>query len=106
MGIAIHSLATAEDHADTSTLDLAAALRQDASGLLGTTVQYAELVNCPFHLVLYRIMRPRRFLNSDNPIFAGHTICGWWIFIHRSSCGFTDVSHKLIPPSRGAPLIT
>ena len=43
MGIAIHSLATAEDHADTSTLDLAAALRQDASGLLGTTVQYADL---------------------------------------------------------------
>ena len=66
MGIAIHSLAAAEDHADASTLDLAAAIRQDASGLLGTTVQYADLVSCSFHLITYRIMHSSLFLNSHD----------------------------------------
>ncbi|KLO17158.1 ZIP-like iron-zinc transporter [Schizopora paradoxa] len=45
MGIAIHNVSatTPGSHADVS-MDLAAAVRQDASGLLGTTVQYADLV--------------------------------------------------------------
>jgi len=45
MGIAIHNVSatTPGSHADAS-MDLAAAVRQDASGLLGTTVQYADLV--------------------------------------------------------------
>ena len=46
MGIAIHNVSatTPGSHADVS-MDLAAAVRQDASGLLGTTVQYADLVS-------------------------------------------------------------
>jgi zinc transporter 7 len=43
MGIAIHNMSAAEGRAEPS-LDLAAALRRDANGLLGTTVQYGELV--------------------------------------------------------------
>ncbi|TDL25662.1 ZIP-like iron-zinc transporter [Rickenella mellea] len=44
MGIAIHNLsASAPSKMDTS-LDLAAAVRQDASGLLGTTARLADLV--------------------------------------------------------------
>lgn len=45
MGIAIHSLAAADGHSGSSALDLAAAVRQDAQGVLGTTVQYADLVS-------------------------------------------------------------
>ncbi|KAF8525774.1 ZIP-like iron-zinc transporter [Hysterangium stoloniferum] len=43
MGIAIHNMSAGEGGTEPS-LDLAAALRRDASGLLGTTVQYGELV--------------------------------------------------------------
>ncbi len=44
MGIAIHNVAASlPGHEDTS-LDLTAALRQEASGILGTTVQLADLV--------------------------------------------------------------
>jgi zinc transporter 7 len=42
MGIAIHNLSVSA-HEDVS-LDLAAAVRQTARGLLGTTVQLADLV--------------------------------------------------------------
>lgn len=48
MGIAIHNLSTSsagDDHAVSSSIDLAAAVRQDAQGLLGTTVQLADLVS-------------------------------------------------------------
>lgn len=43
MGIAIHNL-SASAHAEDASLDLAAAVRQTATGLLGTTVQLADLV--------------------------------------------------------------
>jgi hypothetical protein len=46
MGIAIHNL-SASGHADDASLDLAAAVRQTATGLLGTTVQLADLVRAP-----------------------------------------------------------
>lgn len=42
MGIAIHNLSTSDGEIDA--LDLAAGVRQTASGLLGTTVQLADLV--------------------------------------------------------------
>lgn len=42
MGIAIHNLSSSGEV--ESTTDLAAAVRQTASGLLGTTVQLADLV--------------------------------------------------------------
>jgi len=46
MGIAVHNLsASTAGHADAdASMDLAAAVRQDAAGLLGTTVQLADLV--------------------------------------------------------------
>jgi len=43
MGIAIHNM-TASGNGVAESLDLAAALRQNAPGLLGTTVQAADLV--------------------------------------------------------------
>lgn len=47
MGIAIHNLSTSGEAADQS--DLAAALKGTAAGILGTTVQMADLVSgvCP-----------------------------------------------------------
>lgn len=42
MGIAIHNLSSSD--AEPVSVDLAAAVRQDASGILGTTVQPADLV--------------------------------------------------------------
>lgn len=42
MGIAIHNLSASG--AEPVSVDLAAGLRQDASGILGTTVQPADLV--------------------------------------------------------------
>jgi solute carrier family 39 (zinc transporter), member 7 len=43
MGIAVHNL-SASAQAEDASLDLAAAVRQTATGLLGTTVQLADLV--------------------------------------------------------------
>ncbi|KAA1467589.1 ZIP-like iron-zinc transporter [Dentipellis sp. KUC8613] len=43
MGIAIHNL-SASTNAEDESLDLAAGVRQDAAGILGTTVQAADLV--------------------------------------------------------------
>jgi solute carrier family 39 (zinc transporter), member 7 len=45
MGIAIHNLSSSGDaNATASATDLADAVRQSANGLLGTTVQLADLV--------------------------------------------------------------
>ena len=43
MGIAIHNLSVSA-HAEDVSLDLAATVRQAATGLLGTSVQLADLV--------------------------------------------------------------
>ena len=43
MGIAVHNLASADDAAEGSS-NLADAVRQTAAGILGTTVQMADLV--------------------------------------------------------------
>jgi solute carrier family 39 (zinc transporter), member 7 len=45
MGIAIHNYSAGNPNAGGSSVDLAAALRMDASGILGTTVQYGDLVS-------------------------------------------------------------
>lgn len=42
MGIAIHNLSSSDS--ELVSADLAAGVRQDASGILGTTVQLADLV--------------------------------------------------------------
>lgn len=44
IGIAVHT-ATANDDAGRHSADLAAGVRQDANGLLGTTVQLSDLVS-------------------------------------------------------------
>jgi zinc transporter 7 len=43
MGIGIHNLSASADGAE-EVVDLAAAIRQTAAGVLGTTVQLADLV--------------------------------------------------------------
>ena len=45
MGITIHNYSIGDPNAGESGIDLAAALRMDASGILGTTVQYGDLVS-------------------------------------------------------------
>ena len=50
MGIAIHNL-SASAHVEDVSLDLAAAVRQTAMGLLGTTVQLADLVRALTNLL-------------------------------------------------------
>lgn len=44
MGIAIHNISASEEGGIEST-DLAAGIRQTASGILGTTVQLSDLVS-------------------------------------------------------------
>jgi solute carrier family 39 (zinc transporter), member 7 len=44
MGISIHNY-SAGGAEEGTIIDLAAALRMDASGILGTTVQYGDLVS-------------------------------------------------------------
>jgi hypothetical protein len=74
MGISIHNLSSSGDHKDVS--DLAAALRGTASGILGTTVQMADLV-CP--------SAPPDHVPTN--VFPGDTICCRRIFIYwRGSC--------------------
>ena len=48
MGIAIHKYSSGDSSAGGSSLDLAAALRMDAPGVLGTTVQYGDMVSKKF----------------------------------------------------------
>ena len=50
MGIAIHNLSASGDRA-TDQSDLVAALKGTAAGILGTTVQMADLV-CGTHLLV------------------------------------------------------
>lgn len=49
LGIAIHNLSASG--AEPASIDLAAGVRQDASGILGTTVQLADLVRMLCKLV-------------------------------------------------------
>ncbi len=44
MGIAVHNLSSSGE-VETGATDLASAVRQAASGILGTTVQLADLVS-------------------------------------------------------------
>jgi zinc transporter 7 len=46
MGIMVHNLSVSA-HVEDDSIDLAAAVRQTAAGLLGTTVQLADLVCAP-----------------------------------------------------------
>ncbi len=46
MGIMVHNLSVSS-HVEDGSIDLAAAVRQTAAGLLGTTVQLADMVCAP-----------------------------------------------------------
>lgn len=46
MGIAIHNLSANEDE-QVESMNLSAGVRQNATGLLGTTVQLSDLVSVP-----------------------------------------------------------
>ena len=64
IGIAVHNVTATTTESLVS--DLAAGVRQDATGLLGTTLQISDLVSCLSPLLdLYDIARffvPRSFL--------------------------------------------
>jgi hypothetical protein len=78
MGIGIHNLSASADGAE-EVVDLAAAIRQTAAGVLGTTVQLADLVRSFY-------FTPQHGLMSTN---AGHSVCGWWVLIYRCRCSAT-----------------
>lgn len=50
IGIGIHNLSTTEGEAES--LNLTAGVRQNATGLLGTTVQLSDLVSSAFNIYL------------------------------------------------------
>lgn len=50
MGIMVHNLSVSS-HEENASSDLAAAVRQTAAGLLGTTVQLADLVRAPKNML-------------------------------------------------------
>jgi len=80
IGIAVHN-ATATG-AELSSIDLAAGVRQDASGLLGTTLQLSDLVSRNFNLPLLCKMEDTRHdadllmaRSSLSPIFSQLRLC-------------------------------
>lgn len=114
MGIAIHNLSAAGETAGAdASVDLTAAVRQAASGILGTTVQLADLVrdtltrfsHCcsistdPLSSRAFLSVSCERamddfahcYLPSAN---AGHSIRGRRIHVYRCGGGVTDVSAR------------
>jgi hypothetical protein len=87
MGIAIHNL-SATTHAEDVSLDLAAAVRQNAAGLLGTTVQLADLVRA-LKSVLTKIQ----------------IVMTWWQVIPFVAGGFLYIGAVAVLPTY-APLAT
>lgn len=81
MGIAIHNL-SASGEGVTEQNDLIAALKGTAAGILGTTVQMADLVCGTFLLVADLL-----FIYPS----AGDSFCRWRVPVHRSCCGFANV---------------
>jgi len=95
IGIAVHT-ATASDVAPVSA-NLAAGVRQDATGLLGTTAQWSDLVSAsPLCRVACPTARPSSCYLSENKTkkdyadqagLLGYTVRGRWISLYRScSC--------------------
>lgn len=78
IGIGIHNLSTSDGEAES--LNLAAGVRQNANGLLGTTVQLSDLVGVQHLLKLFHTG------HSVHLWFPGHTVRGRRFLIHRS-CG-------------------
>lgn len=85
MGIAIHNVSVGNE-TDSKSINLSAALRRDAGGLFGTTVQYGELGSRLFFFGV-----PKDFLHIFF-IYLGYSICCRRIFVHRRRGGITHVS--------------
>ena len=79
MGIAIHNYSAGDPSAGESSFDLAAALRMDAPGILGTTVQYSDLVSGSVDIGVVR----RQFSESARLNYA----------LPRASC-ISDGTHS------------
>jgi len=89
MGIAIHN-ATASN-TGTESIDLASGIRQNGSGILGTTVQLGDLVKFSTNIT--------SIIANDN-LYTGDTVCCRGIPLHRGCCGTTEVrSRKLLTHS-------
>lgn len=80
IGIAVHNI-TKNNSGSSSSIDLAAGIRQDASGLLGTTALLSDLVCLPF-VKLYCCFCPLPIVKSDS---QGHSWDRWSIGPDRSS---------------------
>lgn len=96
MGIAIHNL-SASGHGEDASLDLAAAVRQTATGLLGTTVQLADLVRAPKSvLTRYRL---------QYRILTGYPLCCWRVLVHWRCRRSTNVRRTCLCSDRTVHLI-
>lgn len=87
MGIAIHNVSVGND-TDSKSINLSAALRRDAGGLFGTTVEYGELGShlfCSTSILLSSFLFFLFF-------YIGYPICCRRIFVHRRCGGITHVS--------------
>jgi len=93
MGIAIHN-ATSTD-GELESLDLAAGIRQDASGILGTTVQMGDLVSSFLHHLravptIFVLLFISEKLIIDLSL-VGHPLCSRRVPLHRSCRSTTHV---------------
>ena len=89
MGIAIHSISTSGPERDDTSIDLAAAIRGEASGFLGTTVAAGDLVQ----MLTLSPIRPVTELRHPD---VGHSLRSRRIHVHRSSCSPSNV-RRLVP---------
>jgi hypothetical protein len=87
MGIAIHNLSASGTI--TESLDLAAGVRQDASGIFGTTVRAADLVIADHFPIII-------FDSRKVGYHTGHPLRSRWISIHWCRRGVAYVSNTLL----------
>lgn len=81
IGIAVHNATATNELSDK--VNLAAGVRQDAPGLLGTTLQLADLVS---QILSYLSTMLTRVW------WAGHSLCCGRVSLYRGSGRFTNVS--------------
>lgn len=85
MGIAIHNLSTSGE-VEAAATDLSSALRQSAGGLLGTTVQLADLVGP----ISSGTLRVTWFLKYERAL-AGHPVRCGRVYVHWRCGGVAHV---------------